>query len=228
MRVLFALLLLIAAAMPAWAQDGCRVLDPELLGAYKGGCKDGLAEGYGEARGSAEYRGEFHAGRKNGRGIKIWPNGDRYEGRFVEDRKDGVGTYSWGPNGPWAGERYQGDFRADKREGFGIYTGPSGDKYVGEWANDAIVGAPTPGMLARSRQEVEAEVAMRPGTKVCRQMQVGIAERDLIQGVVVESEQGKLRVRIEQPGHFEQVLNGVKLARGAVVTDAVSEWMPCL
>ena len=228
MKALFALLLLIAAAMPAWAEDGCRVLDPELVGTYKGGCKDGLAEGYGEAKGSAEYRGEFHAGRKNGRGIKIWPNGDRYEGRFVEDRKDGVGTYIWGPNGLSAGQRYQGDFRADRREGFGIYTWPSGDRYVGEWANDAIVGPPTPGMLARSRQEVEAEVAMRPGTKVCRQMTVGIAERDLIQGVVVESKQGQLRVRIEQPGHFEQVLSGVKLTPGAVVTDAAGAWVPCL
>jgi hypothetical protein len=109
--------------------------------------------------------------------VKTWPNGDRYEGQFVDDRKDGVGTYTWGPGGPAAGERYQGDFRADRRHGFGIYTWPSGDQYVGEWANDTIAGPPTPAMLARSRQEKEAEVAMRPGTKVCRQMTVGISER---------------------------------------------------
>ena len=99
---------------------------------------------------------------------------------------------------------------------------------MGEWADDVIVGPPTPGMLARSRQDKEFEIAMRPGAKVCRQMAIGIGERDLIRGVVVTSSPDKLSVRIEQPGQFEQVLNGVKLARGAVVSDTAENWVPCL
>ncbi len=231
MKSVIALVVLAAAMMlPALAlgADSCRVLDPELTGSYQGGCKDGLAQGYGEAKGSAEYRGEFHAGRKQGRGVKIWPNGDRYEGRFVEDRKEGVGTYAWGPNGPAAGERYRGDFRGDRRNGFGIYTWPSGDQYVGEWADDGIVGPPTAGMLARARQDKELEVATRPGVKVCRQMSVGIAERDLIRGVVVGTTAGEVSVRIEEPGRFEHVLNGIKVQRGSVVSDAVENWVPCM
>ncbi len=224
-----ALLFLAAVALPGFALAAeCRVLDPELVGTYQGGCKDGLAEGYGEAQGAALYRGEFHAGRKHGRGVKTWPNGDRYEGRFAEDRKEGVGVYTWGPGGPAAGERYQGDYHADRRTGFGIYTWPSGDQYVGEWAEDAIVGPPTPGMLTRARMGKELEVATRPGAKVCRQMAVGIGNSDLIRGVVVGSSPGKLSVRIEQSGQFEQVVNGVKVARGVVVSDAVENWVPCL
>ena len=65
------------------AQTACRVLDSELTGVYQGGCKDGLAEGYGEAKGSAEYRGAFRAGRMQGKGVKTWPSGDRYEGEFA-------------------------------------------------------------------------------------------------------------------------------------------------
>ena len=91
-RMLALLACFAAALFPlgASAQTGCRVLDPELAGNYQGGCKDGLADGYGEAKGSAEYRGDFRAGRKHGKGVKTWPSGDRYEGEFVEDRKEGV------------------------------------------------------------------------------------------------------------------------------------------
>src|SRR3954454_16241702 len=88
--------------------QSCRVLDPELQVEYIGPCANGLAEGTGLARGRAEYRGDFRAGMKQGRGVKIWPNGDRYEGDFVEDRKEGVGAYSFG-RGPSAGESYEGE-----------------------------------------------------------------------------------------------------------------------
>lgn len=87
---------LFAAAFAAPASSDCRVLDPELQGAYAGPCKDGLAEGYGYAMGTAEYRGGFKAGMKSGEGVKTWPNGDRYEGGFADDCKRGYGKYVWG------------------------------------------------------------------------------------------------------------------------------------
>src|SRR5205807_8657360 len=62
----------------AQAQE-CRVLDPELQGRYAGPCVNGLAEGQGSARGAAQYEGGFKAGRKHGKGVKTWPNGDRFE-----------------------------------------------------------------------------------------------------------------------------------------------------
>jgi hypothetical protein len=41
--------------------------------------------------------------------VKRWPNGDRYEGGFVDDQKEGRGTYVWG-RGAWRGERYEGEY----------------------------------------------------------------------------------------------------------------------
>src|SRR3954463_10854208 len=128
--------------------QSCRVLDPELQAEYIGPCANGLAEGSGLARGRAEYRGDFHAGMKQGRGVKTWPNGDRYEGAFVEDRKQGVGAYSFGA-GPSAGESYEGEWLADRRHGYGEYRWPTGDVYRGPWEQDRLPGPPTPMMHAR-------------------------------------------------------------------------------
>ena len=202
-------------------------MDTELRGTYEGACKDGLADGYGIAKGQAEYRGEFSSGRKHGKGTKIWPNGDRYEGSFADDRKEGVGSYAWAPSGPAAGERYQGDYRTDMRIGFGVYTWPSGDRYIGEWLNDAIVGPPTAVMVARARYLKEAEVAMPKGARVCREVPVGISEKDSVSGTVVGLLPGELEVRIENAGRFATALDGVPLKAGSVVRGAVTAWAPC-
>lgn len=220
------LLLLLALCGTAAAQT-CRVLDPELQQSYQGDCRQGLAEGQGEARGTAEYRGEFRAGRKHGRGVKTWPSGDRYEGEFADDRRHGVGVYAWG--GPWAGESYTGGYVADRRHGFGTYRWPTGDGYAGPWENDVPVGPPTVEMLSRSRMDKERQVAVaRVGVKLCRQLTVGIAERDWIRGVVVEVTGDKVGVRIDDPGRYQHVLGGISVTRGSVIRDAFTQWTPCL
>jgi hypothetical protein len=191
--------------------EGCRVLDPELQGFYSGSCVNGLAEGKGMARGSAQYEGEFKAGRKHGRGAKIWPNGDSYEGQFAEDRKQGHGVYTWG-RGPWAGERYDGEFADDKRDGIGEYRYASGDVYRGPWKDDVAMGAPTPMMQARARFEAESLAAVgKPGTKVCREVPIGIGGYEWQRGVV-EAVDGK-RV-------------GVR-AGDELRWDDATEWTPC-
>jgi len=217
LAVSFAFLSFVVHSQP----QTCRVLDPELQRAYSGPCVGGLAEGEGVALGAAEYRGAFKAGRKHGRGVKIWPNGDRYEGEFAADHKDGYGSYEWG-RGPWEGERYDGSFAADRREGYGIYWWPSGDVYAGPWESDRPTGPGTEMMLARARfaAEVLAAVA-RPGQKVCREMRVGIGGRDWVRGVVAGIEADHVGVRIDDPGthaHFP---------RGEVIWDLAVSWTPC-
>ena len=225
--ILINVCLLWTLSSAAQAQSNCRVLDPELAGSYQGGCLDGLAHGEGSAKGAASYVGTFQSGRKQGKGTKIWPNGDRYEGSFADDRKEGVGSYTWGLDTPAAGERYQGEYLGDIRSGFGVYTWPSGDQYVGEWLKDAIVGQPTPGMVARARYLKEAEVAMSKGAKVCREVPVGISEKDSVSGTVVGLLPGELEVRIENAGRFATALDGVPLKAGSVVRGAVTAWAPC-
>ncbi|OGA00481.1 MAG: hypothetical protein A2Z64_15170 [Betaproteobacteria bacterium RIFCSPLOWO2_02_67_12] len=72
-----------------------------------------------------------------------------------------------------------------------------------------------------------AAVAKR-GVRVCREMQVGIAERDWVRGVVVEAEGSRVAVRIDEPGRFEHSVHGVKVTRGAIVSDDAVAWTPCL
>ncbi|MCX7144216.1 MAG: hypothetical protein NT123_24910 [Proteobacteria bacterium] len=223
---------LVAAAtlfpMIVSAQTLCSVLDPELSGVYQGGCKDGLAEGFGEARGASEYRGSFRAGRKHGKGVKTWPSGDRYEGDFVDDRKEGTGTYLWGPRSASAGESYSGGYLNDQRHGEGVYAWPSGDRYSGPWANDAITGVPTPMMISRARAKAEALLAVgKSRVKVCRALLVGIAMRDWIRGEVIEVNGDRISVRIDDPGQQPHVIDGRLLVRGMTVWSAGDEWVPC-
>jgi hypothetical protein len=228
MRVLLAGLAMTLVTQGAGGQTACRVLDPELAGIYKGGCKDGLAEGYGEAKGRAEYKGGFHAGRKQGKGVKTWPSGDRYEGEFVADRKEGYGEYVWSPRGPSAGERYRGGFLNDRRHGHGIYLWPSRDRYEGGWANDAITGMPTPAMIARARAKTETLAAVaQPGVKVCRALPVGIAVRDWIRGEVTAVDGERIDVRIDDAGKQPHAVDGRPLAKGMIIRSAAMEWLPC-
>jgi hypothetical protein len=223
-----ALLALALGAPGALAGEECKPLDPELQGAYAGPCKDGLAEGYGVASGIAEYRGEFKAGKKDGRGAKTWPNGDRYEGEFAEDFKHGTGRYVWG-RGIWQGESYEGAYRFDRRHGFGVYRWASGDVYDGPWESDIATGPPTPMMSARRTFEQEALAAVaKVGQKLCRRMPVGIANHEWIDGVVAAVNQGQVGVRIENPGSYGHVIRGVEIRRGDVIWDAPTEWTPCL
>ncbi len=213
----------------ACAQSACRVLDPELAGVYHGGCKDGLAEGYGEAQGAAEYRGAFHAGRKQGKGVKTWPSGDRYEGEFADDRKEGIGKYTWGPNGSSAGESYSGAYRNDRRNGYGVYVWPSGDRYAGQWADDAIAGMPTPAMIARARAKTETLAAVaKPGVKVCRALLVGIAVHDWIRGEVIKVDADRIEVRIDDPGQQPHVIDKRPLSKGMAFWSEAADWKPCI
>ncbi|MDP1911464.1 MAG: hypothetical protein Q8K85_24450 [Hyphomicrobium sp.] len=230
MRALFACFA--AAALFPLGVSGetlCRVLDPELAGTYQGGCKDGLAEGDGEAKGAAEYRGGFHAGRKQGKGVKIWPSGDRYEGEFVADRKEGTGKYTWGARGPSAGESYDGAWLNDLRHGYGVYAWPSGDRYAGEWVDDAITGMPTPMMIARARAKTETLIAVaKPGVKVCRALTVGIAVRDWIRGEVTAVDAARIEVRIDDPGRQPHVIDARPLVKGMSFWSDAAEWRPCI
>ena len=228
-RWILGLALLFASMAMSQTPAKCVPLDPELQGSYIGGCVNGLADGYGEARGIAEYRGEFRAGRKHGKGVKTWPaSGDRYEGDFSDDAKQGLGTYTWGPRSMWAGEKYSGNYLSDQRAGFGIYEWPGGDRYAGAWKSDVITDQPTAKMFSRARAHGEIAAAVgKPGITVCREMTVGIGTRDWLRGTVMAVEATRIGVRIENAGQFQHTISNAPIIKGDIVRDALQNWIPC-
>ena len=226
---LFAALFAATLAPHAFGQvTSCKVLDPEIVGRYSGGCKDGLAEGVGEASGQAEYRGEFVAGRKHGRGVMRWQDGERYEGGFAHDRRNGPGEFVWSNIGPRAGERYVGIYRDDLRHGFGEQTWGSGERYSGSWTDDQPDGPLSASMISRARARAESEAALvAPGTSACREVAAGIAVRAWVRATVLEVVGGRVSLRIDQPGLPGLTLRGVSLERGVVLRDDVLAWVPC-
>lgn len=74
----------------------------------------------------------------NGHGVMVWPNGERYEGWFVNNMRDGYGIMRYEN-----GDTYIGDWSENLRYGHGVYNyfnHSSKTKYVGEWKNNNIEG----------------------------------------------------------------------------------------
>lgn len=228
MRAL-AVIALVAGSLPALAQSGCLVVDPDLQGSYQGGCVDGKAEGRGTARGSATYVGEFLQGKKHGRGVKTWSRGDRYEGGFADDYMEGWGTYVWGAKSLFAGDRYEGGFARDKRNGFGVYIWASGDSYAGPWKDDAISGLATPMTIARFRAvNASLEAMEKPGVKLCHESSLA-AGQERTEGETQGLNKGaqQVSVKITKVGSTPAVVAGVQIAVGEVVWDSPLNWTPC-
>ncbi|KAH6586547.1 hypothetical protein BASA50_000501 [Batrachochytrium salamandrivorans] len=98
--------------------------------------------------------GRNGANERHGIGKAIFPNGDIYEGRYAQGKREGQGSYKWKAehryNGMYSdnqrhgvgyfvypdGSKYKGDFIAGKRHGNGTYVYSNGDAYQGSWEAD--------------------------------------------------------------------------------------------
>jgi len=93
----------------------------------------------------------------------------------------------------------------------------------------AIPDPLTPQSIARSRADMETRMAVaRLGARVCRELRIGISERDWIRGVVIDVDGDRVEIMIEQPGRFSHTLNGTTIMAGSVVLDTTNAWTPCL
>ena len=55
-----------------------------------------------------------------------WANGDKYEGKWVEDQRNGRGTLDFAN-----GDRFTGEFKDGvRKDGPGLYVFANGDRYV--------------------------------------------------------------------------------------------------
>ena len=103
----------------------------------EGNCIDGLLNGDGKIIwrlikqgqwNETRTSGQFRNGKVNGRGISIWPSGNRYEGEYRDGKRNGRGIFTWA-----GGNRYEGEYRDGKKHGSGIFTWPDGGRYEGEY-----------------------------------------------------------------------------------------------
>lgn len=82
---------------------------------------------------------------------------------------------------------------------------------------------------ARTIAEAATRVAVsKAGAQVCREIPIGISERDWIRASVLEVAGDRIRVKINDPGRFPQTLGGVGIARDVVFWDTPLNWTPCL
>ncbi len=70
-----------------------------------------------------------------GFGIYYYSNGEKYEGQWLNGKRNGIGTYVWNN-----GDTYSGDWTLEKRTGKGIFTWANGNKYEGDFIDSARNG----------------------------------------------------------------------------------------
>jgi hypothetical protein len=70
--------------------------------------------------------------------IRNYPDGGRYEGEFLKNKRHGKGTYFYND-----GRKYVGDWVKDERSGAGSEYFKNGDRYEGEFLNDKANGKGT-------------------------------------------------------------------------------------
>uniref|UniRef100_A0A7S1QV67 Uncharacterized protein n=1 Tax=Neobodo designis TaxID=312471 RepID=A0A7S1QV67_NEODS len=85
------------------------------------------------ASGGERYEGQVSDdGKRHGKGILWWPNGNVYAGEWAAGAMCGSGTFHYAAEG----DRYTGGFQDDKKHGGGKYTFANGNSYGGEFACD--------------------------------------------------------------------------------------------
>lgn len=103
-------------------------------GEFRGGLREGEGTLYVRAPNSKGphlrvYKGEWLAGKRDGRGTQWLANGEVYEGGFVEDRRHGHGKL-YCVNG----DIIEGSFRNGVCEGWAVLHAPGGDWFEGYWS----------------------------------------------------------------------------------------------
>jgi len=77
------------------------------------------------------YDGDYEDDMKNGEGTLYYSDGGKYEGNWENDMRNGYGVNTWAN-----GDRYAGIWKDNKKHGRGKFVYANGGKYVGEWECD--------------------------------------------------------------------------------------------
>ena len=83
----------------------------------------------------SRYEGEFLDNRPSGHGVLHWSDGSVYNGQFLAGYPSGSGKIQMS-----SGETVIGQWTTGVLEGVGVASWPNGEKYVGEFKNNAAAG----------------------------------------------------------------------------------------
>ncbi len=139
-------------------QDGARY-----TGDYKEDKdKNQILHGKGEYISKAfRYNGEFKDGKKQGKGVYVWANGDKFDGDFANDQVSGKGRWEFASGGVYVGDvlnaimmgkgvlvskngdKFEGVFADGQPNGRGVYVFANGDKYEGNMVAGKMSGSGT-------------------------------------------------------------------------------------
>jgi hypothetical protein len=75
-----------------------------------------------------KYDGEYKDDKKNGLGVYTWADGDKYDGEYKDDKKNSHGVLTWAD-----GDKYDGEWKDDNMHGHGVYTSADGEHEVVAW-----------------------------------------------------------------------------------------------
>ena len=105
---------------------------------YKGEVKNnftGLYGIYDNYEKNIKYEGEWLNNRKDGIGIEIYQDGSKYMGEHKNGVRQGLGTYYWAD-----GSMYEGEWKLNLMDGYGIYKFKDGIICSGFWASNKMNG----------------------------------------------------------------------------------------
>mmetsp|Transcript_6802 Transcript_6802/g.10647 ORF Transcript_6802/g.10647 Transcript_6802/m.10647 type:complete len:598 (+) Transcript_6802:249-2042(+) len=71
---------------------------------------------------------------ETGRGVKMWANGNRYEGLFKEGKRNGQGILV-----RQDGTKFEGDWLNDRPDGLGVLSEANGGRYIEEWVDSVCL-----------------------------------------------------------------------------------------
>ena len=93
--------------------------------------KTKILHGRGEYTSSTfRYKGDFKDGKKQGRGVYQWANGDRFEGDFTDDSPNGRGVWVFA-----SGDKYEGEVKNSSVIGKGVFSTKNGDRIDGTFVD---------------------------------------------------------------------------------------------
>jgi hypothetical protein len=105
---------------------------------YVGGFQNGLFHGRGvfTLKSGSKYDGEWVQGKREGQGVEYWTVGVRtdctYVGQYVDNKMHGHGVYSYGMHAyKNPGAVYEGPFVLSNMEGEGVLRFANGDVFTG-------------------------------------------------------------------------------------------------